>query len=114
MKTRNYFGFKCSIYADRIRLAGLHLGKKAMTWYKWSYESKNEQVSGILFFHELLIRFDDYEVDMCYLTNMLNIQQKSSVKEYEIEFLKTKEIVEYFYNFVFKEEILAHNFICGL
>lgn len=49
-----------------------------------------------------------------YLVNPLYLQQVCSVAEYEINFLQTKEITEFVYEFVFTEEMLVHNFISGL
>lgn len=114
IKARNYFKFKSKLDADMIRLAGLHFIGRASTWYKWFYENKNEQVEWKKFLHDLLLRFDDSEVDLCYLVNPLEIKQQCSVDEYEIEFSQNKEVAEYVYNFVFTEEMLAHNFINGL
>lgn len=86
----DYFEFKSEVDVDKIRLAGLHFEGIARTWYRWFYEEWNEQVAWKIFLHDMLICFDDYEVDMCYLVNPLNIQQKNLVNEYMTEFLKQK------------------------
>lgn len=114
MKARKHFEFKSIMDIDMISLAGLHFEGRARTWYRWFYESKNRKLDWKIFLHDLLLRFDDYEVDLCYLVNPLRIEQQRSVDEYEKEFLQTKDLAEYVYDFVFTEEILAHNFVNGL